>query len=90
MYWDGAGPINARMATAIYIPDPEAFTHADPFSAMIAEDTLVLAGQLAEAVDILVQCHARNVFPSDEFLEYVDDLTERIDLLQPDRMVHAA
>ena len=78
------------MATAIYFPDPEAFVHADPFSASVAEDTFLLAGQLADALEILQQCHARNVPLDDEFFKYMDDLTEQIESLQPCRKISAA
>ena len=78
------------MATAIYIPDPEAFIHADPFSASVAEDTFMLAGQLADALEILQQCHARNVPLGDDFFQYVDDLTEQIESLQPGQKICTA
>ena len=78
------------MATAIYIPDPEAFVHADPFSASVAEDTFMLAEQLADALEILQQCHARNVPLNEEFFRYVDDLTEQIESLQPGQKICTA
>ena len=84
------GTINPGMATAIYIPDPEAFVHADPFSASVAEDTFMLAGQLADALEILQQCHARNVSLDDEFFQYVDGLSEQIQSLQPGQKICAA
>ena len=81
------------METAIdvtYFPDEEAFTHAEPFSAAVAEDTLVLAGQLADALEIMTQCSVRSVPLSDEFLAYVDELTEQIQKVQPCGAVHSA
>ncbi len=73
-----------------YFPDEEAFTYAEPFSAAVAEDTLVVAEQLADALDIMIQCAARNVPLSDEFLTYIDDLTEQIQAMQPGGAVHSA
>jgi len=87
------GVINPGMAIApclTYIPDEDAFAHAEPFSAAVAEDTLMLAGQLADALEILVQCHARTVPVSDEFLAYIDELTEQIRTMQPCQAIHAA
>lgn len=78
------------MATATCLPHADQFSHADPFSAAVAEDTLMLARQLADARQILMQCHARNVTLSDEFLAYVDDLTEQIQMMQPCRVIHTA
>ncbi len=78
------------MATATCLPRAGSFLNADPFSASIAQDTLELAVQLAEAVQILDQCHARNVVPSDDFLEYVDGLTTRVESIQVDHTLHRA
>ncbi len=90
MFAAGAGNINPVMASATCLPPAHAFRNADPFSASIAQDTLELAVQLAEAIQILDQCHARAVIPSDEFLDYVDGLTTRVESIQVDHTVHRA
>ncbi len=73
------------MATANIAEAP-----ADRFYEAVTEDTLILAGQLADALHILTQCHARNVRLSDDFLAYVDELTEQIQLMQPCRTIPSA
>ncbi len=85
-----AEAITSGMAMARCLPHADALSNADRFSATVAEDTLALAGQLADALHILTQCHARNVPLSEEFLAYVDDLTEQIQLLQPSRAISSA
>ena len=73
-----------------YFPDEETFRHAEPFGAALAEDTLAVAGQLADALEVMLQCAARNVPMSDEFLSYVDELTEQIQAMQPCGAIHSA
>ena len=93
MFRGGAKPITARMQNTMlltYMPDAEAFPHAEPFAAAVAEDTFVLAGQLADAIEIMMQCTARNVPLSDDFLAYVDELMEEIQAMQPGGAVHLA
>lgn len=79
----GAGAtITSGMATATIPLTEAAISRRDGYDANFAE-TLTLAGQLADALEILMQCQARNVPLSNEFLAYVDDLTDAIDMLQP-------
>ena len=80
----------ASATQATHVPEAGPFTHADAFHAAAAQDALELAGQLADAFDILMQCRARNVALSEEFLAYVDDLMESIDSMQPWQMLHRA
>ena len=90
MFPGGGRGYNSGMAIATCLPNAEVFAHADPFSAAVAQDTLALASELADALQILIQCQARNVVPADDFLNYVDGLTEQIECLQPGRTVHSA
>ena len=78
------------MATATFLPNVEIFTHTDPFTAALAEDTLELACELADALQIMQQCYARNLSLSDDFLGYIDDLTERIQEMQPSHKISVA
>jgi len=78
------------MATATFLPDASGFTHADPFSAALAEDTFLIACELADSLEIMQQCYARNLPLSDDFLGYVDDLTERIQEMQPSHKISVA
>jgi hypothetical protein len=77
------------MATATYLPNAE-FAHADPFSAAVAEDTLALACELADVLQIMEQCQVRNIGLSADFLDYVEELTERIQAMQPSHRISAA
>ena len=64
---------------------------ADQLHGQVAfAETMALAAQLADALHILTQCSARNVPISEEFLAYVDDLTEEIEMLQPCGMISRA
>ena len=78
------------MAAATFLPDTPAFTHTDAFSAAVAEDTFLIACELADSLEIMQQCYARNVPLSDDFLGYVDDLTERIQEMQPSHKISVA
>ncbi len=80
----------AIAAYGTYSPDEEAFAQAEPFHAAVVEDTMALAGLLADALEIITQCHARNVPLTEEFFAYVDDLTEQIHNKQPSGAVHSA
>ncbi len=73
------------MASAILLPSSDQLHGQAAFA-----DMLALAAQLADALHILTQCKARNVPLSNEFLAYVDDLTEEIEALQPCKMIACA
>jgi hypothetical protein len=78
------------MATATFLPNAGVFTHAEPFCADLAEDTFVMACELADALQIMEQCCARNIPLCNDFLGYVDDLTQRIQEMQPSHRICAA
>lgn len=78
------------MVTAtLSLPEARTSSRTDGFQPDFS-GTLTLAAQLADALEILTQCQARNVPLSSEFLAYVDDLTDEIEMLQPCGLIHRA
>ena len=75
---------NACMATAPQLP------FSDIFRTAALRDPLELAGQLGDTLQLIEQCDARNVQPSEEFLEYVDSLLDQVELMEIFGRIHAA
>ena len=78
------------MATATIVPHEAVFAHAEPFSADLAAETFLMACELADALQIMEQCCARNIPLSEDFRGYVDDLTQSIQEMQPCHKISAA
>ena len=75
---------NACMATAAQLPFSEIFRTA------AQRDPLELAAQLADSLQLMEQCDARNVQPTEEFVEYVDSLLDQVELMEIFGRIHAA
>lgn len=53
-------------------------------------DPLEVAAQLADALTMLEVCRARDVKPTEEFLDYIDSLLCEVDLMELFGRIHAA